>query len=80
MAFTEIPADMDVAKYMVDKHARLFQEKGLNASHFDLIAGHLVAALQQLNVAENLIAEVVAIVGPLRPVFADEAERILNEN
>ena len=80
MAFTEIPTDIDVVAYIIDKHSRLFQNLGLDGSHFDLVAGHLVAALQQLNVPENLIAEVVAIVGPLRGIFADEAERIKNEN
>jgi hemoglobin len=80
LAFTEIPTDIDVSKYMIDKHARLFQEEGLNGTHFDLVAGHLVATLQQMNVSESLIGEVVSIVGPLRPVFADEADRILNES
>jgi hypothetical protein len=80
MVFTEIPADLDVAQYMIDKHARLFQTLDLDESHFDMVAGHLVAALQQLNVPENLIGEVLAIVGPLRGIFADEAARIKNEN
>jgi hemoglobin len=79
IAFTEIPADMDVYQYMIDKHSRLFNEKGLNGTHFDLVAGHLVASLQQLNVPENLVTEVVSIVGPLRAAFADEAERVANE-
>jgi hemoglobin len=80
LAFTEIPTDIDVVAYLIEKHAKLFQEQGLNGLHFDLVAGHLVAALQQLDVPENLIGEVVAIVGPLRAVFADEADRIKNEN
>ena len=80
IAFTEIPTDLDMVAYMIDKHSRLFQELELNETHFDLVAGHLVAALQQLNVPENLIGEVVAIVGPLRAIFANEAERIKNEN
>ena len=79
MVFTEIPEDLDMAQYMIDKHARLFQQLELNESHFDLVAGHLVAALQQLNVAQNLIDEVVSIVGPLRGIFANEAKRIKNE-
>jgi hemoglobin len=80
LVFTEIPPDMDVASYMVEKHARLFQEQGLNETHFDLVAGHLVAALQELNVPEDMIGEVVAIVGPLRSVFANEADRIKQES
>ena len=39
-------------------HAHL---PGLNDTHFDAVAGHLVATLQQLGVAAPLIAEVVAI-------------------
>ena len=79
LAFTEIPTNIDVAAYLIEKHTRLFQEQGLNGHHFDVTAGHLVAALQQLNVPEHLIGEVLAIVGPLRAIFADEADRIRNE-
>lgn len=80
LAFTEIPTNMDIKAYLIDKHARLFQEQGLNGLHFDLVMGHLVATLQQLNVSEGMIGEVVAILGPLRAVFADEADRIQHEN
>ena len=68
IAFTGIPEDMDVTKYLSDSHSRLF-EKGLNAQHFDLVAGHLVDALRHLNVEQDVINEVVATVGPLRAVF-----------
>jgi len=37
--------------------------KGLNESHFNAVAGHLQATLEELNVPENLIAEVMAIAG-----------------
>lgn len=50
-------------------HSRLIRDKGLGVAHFDLVAGHLVAALQQLTVPQPLIDEVVGVVGPLRPVF-----------
>jgi hemoglobin len=78
--FTEIPKDMDVHHYLANKHKRLFNEKGLNETHFDLVIGHLVATLQQMSVSEPLIAEVAGIVGPLRSVFAQEAARIANAN
>jgi hemoglobin len=71
IAFTEIPEGLDVVKYLSDTHARLF-EKGLNATHFDLVAGHLVGALKNLKVEEEVINEVVARVGPLRAVFDKE--------
>lgn len=77
LVFTEFPTDIDISAYLVGKHSRLFQEHGLDGSHFDLVVGHLVTALQQLNVAADLIAEAVAILGPLRAVFADEAYRII---
>jgi hemoglobin len=41
--------------------------KGLNDSHFDAVAGHLVATLQQLGVAADIIAEVGAIADGARP-------------
>ena len=37
-------------------HAHLI-EKGLNEQHFDAVMGHLAATLQELGVAEDLIAE-----------------------
>ena len=46
-------------------HAHLVK-KGLNDSHFDAVAGHLVATLKELKVADNLIEGVVAIVEPTR--------------
>lgn len=72
IAFTGIPGDMDVKRLIAVKHARLF-EKGLNESHFDLVAGHLVGTLTHLGVAQKEIDDVVAIVGPLRSVFKDNA-------
>ena len=43
-------------KSMRDAHAHLI-EKGLNAVHFDAVMSHLVATLQELGVADELIAE-----------------------
>jgi hemoglobin len=34
--------------------------------HFDLVAGHLVATLVELGIDEDLVGQVVAVVGPLR--------------
>lgn len=44
-------------KNMRDAHAHLH----LKEEHFNAVAGHLVATLQELNIAQNLIDEVVAI-------------------
>ena len=72
IAFTEVPQDLDVAKYVSDSHKRLLEKEGLNASHFDLVAGHLVGTLQGLGVKDDIVDEVVATVGPLRAVFETE--------
>jgi hemoglobin len=68
MAFTDIPEDYDVAAFIIERHYRLFKI-GLNETHFDLLAGHLVAALQQMSVAQTLIDEVVQRLVPFRKVF-----------
>ncbi len=46
-------------------HAPLV-EKGLNDSHFDAVAGHLQATLEELGVASDLTAEVMTIAGGAR--------------
>ena len=45
-------------KSLREAHADM---KGVDDSHFDVVAGHLVATLQQLGVHPDLIKEVVAI-------------------
>jgi hemoglobin len=52
-------------KDMRAAHAPLVA-KGLNEVHFDAVAGHLQTTLEELNVAENLITEVMAIAGSTR--------------
>lgn len=69
IALTDIPKDLDVPALIMEKHLRLFKEKGLNETHFDIVATHLVETLQSLGVAQGLIDEVVTVVGPLRGVF-----------
>ena len=46
-------------------HAALVT-RGLNGSHFDAVAGHLQATLEQLGVAPALIGQVMAIAGSTR--------------
>mmetsp|Transcript_38874 Transcript_38874/g.57199 ORF Transcript_38874/g.57199 Transcript_38874/m.57199 type:complete len:318 (+) Transcript_38874:27-980(+) len=77
IALSKIPEDLDVAGLMLAKHQMLFDEKGLNETHFDMVAGHLVGALAGLDVPKDLIDEVVGVVGPLRPVFEKGAELAL---
>lgn len=40
--------------------------QGLSGRHFDLVAGHLKSAMQELNVPADLIDEALAIVGSTR--------------
>lgn len=40
--------------------------QGLSDRHFDLVAGHLEQSMRELGVAEELIAEAMAIVGSTR--------------
>jgi hemoglobin len=49
-------------KDMRAAHAPLV-EKGLNEAHFAAVAGHLQAVLEELGVAAEIIAEVMAIAG-----------------
>jgi hypothetical protein len=78
LAFTEIPKDFDVAAFIIERHYGLFN-MGLNETHFDLVAGHLVAALQQMCVQQEVIDEVVGRLGPFRNVFekAGRDEKIM---
>jgi hemoglobin len=48
-------------------HAGLVK-RGLGDAHFDAVAGHLAATLQELGVAPALIQEVIGIVGAQRDV------------
>lgn len=74
IAFGVIPDGLDVAGLILRQHARLFP-LGLNETHFDLVAGHLIDTLKSLGVTQDMVDEVVAIVGPLRGVFKMAAIR-----
>lgn len=52
-------------KDMRNAHAGLVK-RGLNGAHFDAVAGHLQATLEQLGVAQPLIAQVMALAGSTR--------------
>ncbi len=58
------PVNYD-GKDMREAHKHLV-EQGLNDSHFDAVAGHLQATLEELNVPADLIGEVMAIAGSTR--------------
>lgn len=69
IAFTGFPEGVDVGEIMIEAHRRLFQIQGLNEEHFDIIAGHLVATLENYSVPPELINEAVGVVVPLRAAF-----------
>lgn len=50
-------------------HKRLIAEKGLNETHFGMVAGHLAATLRELNVPEVLVGEVLAVVSTAKPLI-----------
>jgi len=52
-------------KNMRAAHAPLVA-KGLNETHFNAVAGHLQATLEELNVPGDLINQVMAIAGSVR--------------
>lgn len=52
-------------KDMRNAHAGLVK-RGLNGSHFDAVAGHLQATLEQLGVAQSLIDQVMTLAGSTR--------------
>lgn len=47
-------------------HKRIVEDKGLNDSHFDAVAGHLKATLEELGVSGDLISEVMTIAASTR--------------
>lgn len=53
-------------KGMREAHAPLVEELGLNDSHFDAVMDNLGAALVELNVPEELIAEAAGIAESIR--------------
>jgi hemoglobin len=52
-------------KDLTQAHAHLVAD-GLNDSHFDAVAGHLQATLEELGVAPDLIGEVMGIAASTR--------------
>lgn len=52
-------------KSMRTAHASAVKD-GLSDRHFDLVVAHLKSAMEELNVAADLIAEALAIVGSTR--------------
>jgi hemoglobin len=59
-------------EYMRNAHKKYVHEMGLNNTHFDIVAGHLVKTLQELNVPADIINEVGGALESLRPDVLDQ--------
>lgn len=53
-------------KSMRESHKKIVEEQGLNDSHFDAVAEHLQATLEELKIPADLIKEVMTIVASTR--------------
>ncbi len=58
-------------EYMRNAHRKYVKEMGLNETHFNIVAGHLVGTLKEFNVPQNMIDEVVTAVVSLRDDVLD---------
>ena len=65
----------ETGKDMRRAHASL----DLNEAHFAAIAGHLQATLEELKVAPDLIAQVMAIVGSTKDAVLNRGEEKTSE-
>ena len=54
------------AKYKGPSMKTVHEQMGIQQSHFDRVAGHLIDSLRSLGVAQPVIDEVIAVVAPLQ--------------
>jgi hemoglobin len=59
-------SDKFSGRNMREAHQELVEKMGLTDVHFDAIAENLVTTLQELNVSQDLIDDVVKIVGSVQ--------------
>ena len=62
--------------YMEHAHARVVAD-GLNDAHFDAVAGHLQATLQELGVPDNLVQTIMEAAGGLRPAVLGRTDDVM---
>jgi truncated hemoglobin YjbI len=65
----ERPTMDELLDYVIVTHVRLFRDKGLDETHFDIIGECFVATLQALEVPPDQVGEIFEIIGPLRAAF-----------
>jgi len=76
IAFTHVPYDnFDVNELILTKHRWLFEDYGLNETHYDIVLEHFHNTLSELGVGEATIQEAQSTVTPLREVFAQGAKQ-----
>jgi methyl-accepting chemotaxis protein len=68
------PAEYDGAP-MADVHSNM----GINDEHFDAVAGHLKAALEELGIKRSLVNEIIGVVATLRGDIVTEVKRVENK-
>jgi len=68
----KIPNQVKFHKKMKKVHANLFQEAGLNETHFDIMMGHFVDVLQELKLNEDSIDTAVEILHLFRDAFVQD--------
>eukprot|EP00934_Nitzschia_sp_Nitz4_P002732 Nitzschia sp. Nitz4//scaffold7_size249615//42773//43126//NITZ4_001147-RA/size249615-exonerate_est2genome-gene-0.126-mRNA-1//-1//CDS//3329558352//2722//frame0 len=73
IAFTAVPDNFDVRHLILKRHAKLF-DQGLDESYFDVVMGHFVATLEEMNVDQSVIDEAVQVISPLREIFIEGAQ------
>lgn len=54
--------DVYDGRYMREAHRELVEKRGLSSEHFEAVAEDLLEILKELNVPQNLLAEVSAII------------------
>lgn len=65
----ETPDPADFTDYMIKVHSRLFQELGLNETHFDMVVEAMLQCLVSFQVEQHLMEEFEAAIRPLRAIF-----------
>lgn len=81
IAFSDVPNTFDIDRLILEKHAKLFEEKGMDGSHYDVVMEHFEGTLKDLKVDPQAAAEAAASVAGLKAAFqrgavkAEEAKR-----
>ena len=75
----EQPDASEVQDYLLHTHRRLFQDLGLNETHFDKVALCFVQGLQTMLIEQEIVDECVEALVPLRAIFKHGAQMAAQE-